>query len=253
MSDERFRRAEEQYLALKGELDAGRLTAAGFETALEASMIEHDGRWWMLGATSGAWYVHDGSTWTQAKPPDAPGGRSPVASAAGVRQPEPTGPASVQAGTSPQSGGSVVVPGAGAAAQRPVRKAPSGALATLLRGLLGLSLTLGSAGIVLTLQIMESGDWDKIGMANWVLVVAAFLLGLSVVPLFPTIPYGVILITSAVWSLLGFLGLQGFAPVHFMWWGPDIVFATGLAGLLGGLIGFGISKWIGKAAVGGVP
>jgi hypothetical protein len=34
-------------------------------------MIEHEGRYWMLGADSGKWYVHDGQTWVEAAPPAA--------------------------------------------------------------------------------------------------------------------------------------------------------------------------------------
>jgi hypothetical protein len=63
------------YRHLKEELDAGRITAERFEQALSDSMIESDGRYWMLGANTGRWYVSDGGeAWHPATPPtDAPG------------------------------------------------------------------------------------------------------------------------------------------------------------------------------------
>src|SRR5688572_11911272 len=64
-----FARAESAYLRLRREFEAGTLTAERFEAAVEADVIDHDGRYWMLGVESGAWHVHDGETWVRASPP----------------------------------------------------------------------------------------------------------------------------------------------------------------------------------------
>jgi hypothetical protein len=237
MTDARFRKAEEEYLRLRGELDAGRITAESFEKALEAAMVEHDGRWWMLGANSGAWYVHDGSAWTEASPPSTAG-------TAGVR--------STDAGPTPRLGG-VVDPGgavaspAPATTRPPVRRPPSGAAATVLRGVLGLSLTLASAGVALTIQRVQSGGWGG-DLAGPILLVAAFLLGVSAVPMFAAIPWGLIAAGFAALALVGFLVLQGVAlPVPgLFWWFPDLLLAAGLAGLVGSAIGSAISRVLSK-------
>jgi hypothetical protein len=44
-----------------------------FRAAVEAQVIDHGGRYWMLGVNSGAWYVHDGTDWCEADPPLAAG------------------------------------------------------------------------------------------------------------------------------------------------------------------------------------
>lgn len=68
-ADPRFLRAQAAYARARIELEAGRMTPDQFEQALEAEMIEHQGRWWMLGANSGQWYVHDGRQWILAAQP----------------------------------------------------------------------------------------------------------------------------------------------------------------------------------------
>jgi hypothetical protein len=233
MTDARFGKAEEEYLRLRGELDAGRITAESFEKALEAAMVEHDGRWWMLGANSGTWYVHDGSAWTEASPPSMAGVAPGSSAAAGpTRRP----------GGVVDPGGAAAVP-APATTRPPLRRPPSGAAATVLRGLLGLSLTLASAGVALTIQRVESGGPGG-DLAGPALVVAAFLLGVSAVPIFAAIPWGLIAAGFAALALVGFLMLQGVPlPVpDLFWWFPDILFATGLAGLVGSAIGWAISR-----------
>ncbi|MEU5853490.1 RDD family protein [Saccharopolyspora shandongensis] len=67
-----FERSEAEYAALKQQVAAGRISAAQFEAALLETMVEHEDRFWMLGANSGRWYVHDGTAWTQAQPPTVP-------------------------------------------------------------------------------------------------------------------------------------------------------------------------------------
>lgn len=68
--DGRFRDVEAQYAALKAQLSAGQMTREQFEAALQAQMIlDAQGRYWMIGAESGRWYVHDGQNWVQQDPP----------------------------------------------------------------------------------------------------------------------------------------------------------------------------------------
>jgi hypothetical protein len=238
MTDASFRRAEVEYLRLRGELDAGRITAESFEKALEAGMAEHDGRWWMLGANSGAWYVHEGGAWTEASPPSTAGVAPGRSAAAG---PTP------RSGGVLDPGGAVAVPAPAATGRPPARRPPSGAAATVLRGLLGLSLTLASAGVALTIQKVQSGGWGG-DLAGPTLLAAAFLLGVSAVPIFAAIPWGLIAAGFAVLALVGFLVLQGVPlPIPgLFWWFPDILFATGLAGLIGSAIGWAISRALSK-------
>ena len=64
-----FARAEEAYVGLRERYDAGSLPADEFKAAVEAQMVDHGGRYWMLGVDSGKWYVHDGKDWSLADPP----------------------------------------------------------------------------------------------------------------------------------------------------------------------------------------
>ena len=69
MMNEKFQRVEEEYFALKGKLSANRITAEQFDAALKELMFEHDGRYWIIGASSGKWYAHDNGKWVEAVPP----------------------------------------------------------------------------------------------------------------------------------------------------------------------------------------
>ena len=72
-----FQKAEDEYFRLKGQLTAGRITREQFDAAIKELMVQDaQGRWWMLGADSGKWYVHDGTTWVEAQPPIAGGAPS---------------------------------------------------------------------------------------------------------------------------------------------------------------------------------
>ncbi len=72
--DDRFRRAQDDYFVLRGQLETGRVTREQFDAALKQLMIQDaQGRFWMLGADSGRWYVHDGQNWVEAQPPSAGG------------------------------------------------------------------------------------------------------------------------------------------------------------------------------------
>jgi molecular chaperone DnaK len=72
-------RAEESYVRLRQQYDSGSMSADQFEAAVEAQVIEHGGRYWMLGVNSGNWYVHDGKEWREADPPHAHGHLAAVA------------------------------------------------------------------------------------------------------------------------------------------------------------------------------
>ena len=72
MADERFQKVQEQYAALRAQLDAGRITHEQFEAALRPLMFQDaQGHYWMIGVESGKWHMFDGQTWTQIDPPAA--------------------------------------------------------------------------------------------------------------------------------------------------------------------------------------
>jgi len=76
--DPRFEQAEREFFALKSKLDRGRIARGEFDAALEKLMLQDaQGRYWMLGADSGKWYVHDGRVWVQAEPSPAEAGQAP--------------------------------------------------------------------------------------------------------------------------------------------------------------------------------
>jgi hypothetical protein len=82
MAADPFKKAEDEYFRLKGQLATGRITPQEFEDALKGLMFQDaQGRWWMLGADSGKWYVHDGVRWNEA---------APSTSSAGVKPPPQT-------------------------------------------------------------------------------------------------------------------------------------------------------------------
>ena len=64
-----FQDVANKFARLRGEFEAGRLSAEQFKEAVEANAIEHDGAWWMIGVRSGKWYRYDGASWTEAHPP----------------------------------------------------------------------------------------------------------------------------------------------------------------------------------------
>ncbi len=70
MADERFNKVQEQYAALRAQLDAGSITYEQFEAALRPLMFQDSqGRYWMIGVESGKWHMYDGQKWTQTDPP----------------------------------------------------------------------------------------------------------------------------------------------------------------------------------------
>jgi len=48
------------------------LTDDQLADALLNLLVEHEGRYWSIGANTGKWYVNDGSNWVEAEPPDVP-------------------------------------------------------------------------------------------------------------------------------------------------------------------------------------
>lgn len=71
MLDEKFQKVENEYQRLKQMVNARSLSADQFDAAMKELMIEHGGRYWMIGSQSGKWYSHDGQTWLEAEPPSA--------------------------------------------------------------------------------------------------------------------------------------------------------------------------------------
>lgn len=64
-----FKQAEDEYFVLRGKVELGRITRTQFETILRDLMVEDtQERYWVLGADSGKWFVHDGQTWVEADP-----------------------------------------------------------------------------------------------------------------------------------------------------------------------------------------
>jgi uncharacterized protein YegL len=68
-----FARAEQEYVKLRAQFDAGSLPPDQFKAAVEAQMVDHGGRYWMVGVDSGKWYAYDGANWQEADPPLATG------------------------------------------------------------------------------------------------------------------------------------------------------------------------------------
>lgn len=80
--DNRFQKLQDDYLALKRQLDSNRITPAQFDAALKNLMVrDAQGRHWTLGAKDGKWYMHDGRAWVLANPPiaTAPMAAPPIA------------------------------------------------------------------------------------------------------------------------------------------------------------------------------
>src|SRR5574341_1159025 len=92
MSEDQFKRAENEFFRLKGQFAAGRLTRIQFETALRDLMVQDaQGRYWMLGVDSGNWFWHDGKDWVAANPyGDAPPSTPPPRLASSAPPPPPT-------------------------------------------------------------------------------------------------------------------------------------------------------------------
>ena len=61
---------ERRFFELKGRLDLGSITEAAFKAEIEKLRFEDSqGRWWMIGAQSGKWYLFDGVRWLPGQTP----------------------------------------------------------------------------------------------------------------------------------------------------------------------------------------
>src|SRR5437867_8008614 len=79
MSEDRLQRLETEYFALRGKLEAGRITRAEFDAALKTLMAQDaQGRYWTINAENGQWLVYDGKQWVAAQP-SAPPAAPPAA------------------------------------------------------------------------------------------------------------------------------------------------------------------------------
>ena len=69
MAADKYRHAEEEYFKLRGQFDTGRLSQDSFDEKLRELMVQDEqGRYWMLGADSGKWYLYDGTKWVSGDP-----------------------------------------------------------------------------------------------------------------------------------------------------------------------------------------
>jgi hypothetical protein len=65
-----FATAERRYRELKGLYDAGQLSAKDFQAEVDKLMLQdEEKRWWMIGISSGKWYVNKEGQWIEAQPP----------------------------------------------------------------------------------------------------------------------------------------------------------------------------------------
>jgi hypothetical protein len=61
---------EQQYQTLLSDFRAGRMSLAAFEAGVDRLGFQDEaGRYWQIGAQSGAWYFYDGQQWQRATPP----------------------------------------------------------------------------------------------------------------------------------------------------------------------------------------
>src|SRR5712692_586507 len=95
--DEKFRKAEEEYFILRGKFDTGRIGKNLFELALRDMAVQDtQGRWWMIGADSGNWYMHDGKSWVSADPSHEEVSQTPTTS---LPRSSPDAPANASGGS----------------------------------------------------------------------------------------------------------------------------------------------------------
>jgi hypothetical protein len=64
-----FQRAQMDYARLRGDLAAGRINPQQYEASVNTMRVQdHYGRYWMMGAADGLWYVYNGRSWVRANP-----------------------------------------------------------------------------------------------------------------------------------------------------------------------------------------
>ncbi|MCI0520922.1 MAG: hypothetical protein L0Z70_11800 [Chloroflexi bacterium] len=102
-----FENVRTRFLALQARFQAGELSEAQYQSALEKLVLQDaGGSYWMIGAESGQWYLYDGKAWTRADPPGLPAAPPrPAGDAPPARQAaQPTPPAiASKANRSPRS------------------------------------------------------------------------------------------------------------------------------------------------------
>lgn len=147
--DDRFKKLEDEYFRLKGQLAAGRITQDQFHKALSALMIQDaQGRYWMMGVDTAKWNYHDGTKWVEGDP-------YTLAAAAPARAPDLPRTASAPSSNTPQSpppGRAPVVP-----PPAPVQRAAPGAQ----RGGMGCGgcLLRGCLALIVLLIVLAAGGF----------------------------------------------------------------------------------------------
>ncbi len=101
MADDRFQKVENEYFALRGKLETGRITRAEFEAALRTLVFQDaQGRYWTLGPNDGKWLTYDGKQWVAGQPTASAAPPLPAPVVATPVQARPIAPA-----PQPSSGG----------------------------------------------------------------------------------------------------------------------------------------------------
>jgi hypothetical protein len=65
-TDPRFAEVAAQYRVFRDQVDAGQIPPEQLDQILSSLVFESGGRFWMIGANSGAWYASDGQSWIRA-------------------------------------------------------------------------------------------------------------------------------------------------------------------------------------------
>jgi hypothetical protein len=119
---------------------------------------------------------------------------------------------------------------------------PTSVLRILLGILLVVSVLIGFVALLCQIVILHQGYWahsTASSIATTFMVGACFLFGCSLAILFPRL-YLAYLFLSVVWVVVALLTLLDLFGSGWGFW-PDWMFATGLATLIGGVIGFVIA------------
>jgi hypothetical protein len=95
--DPQFKKAEDEYFRLKGQLTTGRLDSEQFKIAIQGLMVKDaQGRYWMLNEESGDWLVNDGSSWVPSDPDKQAATTQPIAPSPAPFSPPPQQPPGAQ-------------------------------------------------------------------------------------------------------------------------------------------------------------
>jgi hypothetical protein len=225
MIDLRFHRVELEHARLKEEVAAGRMTEEAFERALDGLTIEAGGRFWALGANSGKWYASDGDRWTEAQPPS-------IAEPTSVPVQAP--PHAVQA--NPPAGVPPAPPASFAKGVKPqqwILGCGIGCLAPLL-------LVGGIAQI-----LWARSDYGSTQFGTLAVCFGVFIASMCAVALLRRIPFVVFLGAAILWTVIGHLmRVNGIGYDFFGWFGISIARITGVAAIVGVLLGLAVRKLV---------